>query len=202
MSTATIERENTTSYQLIDSTEKFLNGVNVTAVNELIDSVQADPKLANCKFHLKNNWITCGQNHSRVESFYGAKQENYHEAPFTLNADEPPLLAGQGTGANPVEYLLHALVSCLTTTLVYHAAARGIKIEELESEVGGNLDLRGFLEISNEVRNGYQDIYINFRVKTDKKNIEKLKTLYKLSPVFDVVSKGTNVQVNIEQIES
>ena len=201
MSTTTIEKENPTSCQVKDSTEEFLNGVNVTAVKGLIDNVQADPELANCKFHLTNNWITCGQNRSRVESFYGARQENYHEAPFALNADEPPLLAGHGTDANPVEYLLHALVSCLTTTLVYHAAARGIKIEDLESEVGGDLDLRGFLEVSNEVRNGYQNIYVNFKVKTDEKNIEKLKTLYKLSPVFDVVSKGTNVEVNIERTE-
>ncbi len=202
MSTSTIEHEINTSHSIEKSSEQFLNGVNVTAVSELIKNVQAEPELAKSKFHLKNNWITCGQNCSRVESFYGAKQENYHEIPFTLNADEPPLLAGHGTGANPVEYLLHALVSCLTTTLIYHAAVRGIKIEELESEVEGDLDIRGFLEVSNKVRNGYQNIYVNFKVKTDEENIEELKTLSKLSPVFDVVSKGTNVQVSIKKIES
>ena len=92
------------------------------------------------------------------------------------------------------------MASCVTTTLVYHAAVRGIKIEELESEVEGDLDIRGFLGISNEVRRGYQNIRINFKVKTDAENIEQLKDLSRLSPVFDVTSNGTNVEVNIEKI--
>ena len=200
MSASTIENETTTSHSIKGPSEQYLNGVNVTAVNELIENVQTDPELAKSKFHIKNSWITCGQNQSKVESFYGAKQENPHEVPFTLNADEPPLLAGHGKDANPVEHLLHALASCVTTTLVYHAAVRGIKIEKLESEVQGDLDIRGFLGISNEVRRGYQNIRINFKVKTDAENIEELKTLSKLSPVFDVTSNGTNVEVNIEQI--
>jgi len=201
MSISTIEHEFSTPHPIDASSKQVLNGVNVTAVNELIENVQTEPELAKSKFHIKNSWITCGQNQSRVESFYGAKQENPYEIPFTLNADEPPLLAGHGKDANPVEHLLHALASCVTTTLVYHAAVRGIKIEKLESEVQGDLDIRGFLGVSNEVRRGYKNIRINFKVKTDEKNIEELKALSKLSPVFDVTSNGTNVEVNIEKIE-
>ena len=178
--------------------EQILNGVNVAAVTELVKNVTADPELGRCKFRIKNDWKTCGQNQSRIEGFYAAKQEIPHEVPFTLNADEPPILAGQDTGPNPVEHLLNALAGCLTTTLVYHAAVRGIKIEELESELEGDLDIRGFLGVSNEVRTGFQNIRVNFKVKTDEGNIEKLKALSKLSPVFDVTSKGTNVLVNIE----
>ena len=180
--------------------EQILNGVNIAAVSELVKDVTADPELGKCKFHIKNNWITCGQNQTKIDSFYAAKQENFHETPFTLNADEPPLLAGHGTAPNPVEYLLNALVSCLTTTLVYHSAVRGIKIKRLESDVRGDLDIRGFLEISKDVRCGYQNIIVNFKVETDAENIEKLKAMSKLSPVFDVVSNGTNVQVNIEKM--
>ncbi len=179
--------------------EKMLNGVNVTAVNELIKNVQADPELAKCKFHIKNKWLTCGQNQSKIESFYGAKQEIAHATPFTLKADEPPILAGHDTGANPVEHLLNALAACLTTTIVYHAAVRGIEIEELESELEGDLDLQGFFGLSNEVRRGYQNIRVNFKVKTTEGNLERLKALSKLSPVFDVTSNGTKVTVNIER---
>ena len=179
--------------------EKILNGVNVAAVNELAKNIEADPELGKCKFHIKNKWNTCGQNQSEVESFYAAKQEIPHEAPFTLNADEPPILAGQDTGPNPVEHLLNALAGCLTTSLVYHAAVRGIKIEQLESELEGDLDISGFLGISNKVRKGFQNIRVNFKVKTDAANIEKLRALSKFSPVFDVTSNGTNVQVNIEK---
>jgi uncharacterized OsmC-like protein len=179
--------------------EQLLNGVNVAAVEELVKNIEKDAELGKCKFHIKNNWINCGENQSKIESFYAAKQEIPHEPPFTLTADEPPILAGHDKGPNPVEHLLNALAACLTTTLVYHAAVRGIKIEELESELEGDLDIRGFLGISSEVRRGYQNIRVNFKVKTDEANIERLKALSKLSPVFDVTSKGTNVTVNIDR---
>ena len=83
--------------------------------------------------------------------------------------------------------------------MVYHAAVRGIKLGEIESEVKGDLDLRGFLGISDEVRPGYQEIRVNFKVKTDAENLETLKELVKLSPVYDVVSSGTRVNVQIEK---
>lgn len=86
----------------------------------------------------------------------------------------------------------------MTTTMVYHAAVRGIKLEEVESELEGDLDLKGFLAISDKVRPGYQEIRVNFKVKTDSENVDRLKALTKLSPVYDVVSSGTTVKVQIE----
>ena len=86
----------------------------------------------------------------------------------------------------------------MTTTMVYHAAVRGIKLEEVESELEGDIDLKGFLAISDKVRPGYQEILVNFKVKTDIENVDRLKALTKLSPVYDVVSSGTNVKVQIE----
>ena len=87
----------------------------------------------------------------------------------------------------------------MTTTMVYHAAVRGIKLEEVESAAEGDLDLNGFFALSDEVRPGYQEIRVNFKVKTDAENLETLKELVKLSPVYDVVSKGTRVNVDIEK---
>jgi uncharacterized OsmC-like protein len=83
--------------------------------------------------------------------------------------------------------------------MVYHAAVRGIKLEEVESELEGDIDLKGFLAISDKVRPGYEEIRVNFKVKTDSENVERLKALTRLSPVYDVVSKGTNVKVQIEK---
>ena len=83
--------------------------------------------------------------------------------------------------------------------MVYHAAVRGIKLDEVESALEGDLDLRGFLAISDEVRPGYQEIRVNFKVKTDLKNLEDLKALTRLSPVYNVVSNGTRVKVQIER---
>ena len=178
--------------------EKIVNGVNVEAVQNTVSAIKDKPEIAQFKFRLHNKWINGGHNHSLVQDFYGANQENSHLQTLELDADEPPILAGTDKGANPVEHLLNALAACLTTTLVYHAAIRGIKIDELESDLEGDIDLRGFLGLTNEVRKGYQNIRVNFKVKTNSENIEKLKALSKLSPVFDVTTKGTNVDVHIE----
>ena len=83
--------------------------------------------------------------------------------------------------------------------MVYHAAVRGIKLDEVESKLEGDLDLRGFLAITDEVRPGYEEIRVKFKVKTDLENFETLKELIRLSPVYDVVSNGTNVDVQIER---
>ena len=175
-----------------------LNGVDVGAVESLIQAIQGKPGLAKSKFRAHNRWVNCGYNKSKITGFYSAEEEHAHRQPFELQADEPPVLAGEDKGANPVEHLLHALASCMTTTLVYHAAVRGIKIEEVESDLEGDLDLRGFLGLSDEVRRGFKNIRVNFKVKTDAENIPRLRALSKLSPVFDVTSKGTNIEVSIE----
>ena len=179
------------------SEEKILNGVDVTAVENLASDISENPELGKCKFRLKNKWIKGGHNHGTVGNFYAANQENPHLNSFELDADEPPILAGTDIGPNPVEYLLNALSACLTTTLVYHAALRGIRIEELESELEGDLDVRGFMGLSDEVRKGYENIRVNFKVKTDAENLQRLKALSKLSPVYDVTTRGTNVDVQI-----
>jgi uncharacterized OsmC-like protein len=121
-----------------------------------------------------------------------------------MDADEPPLLLGEDIGANPVEYVLTALSACLTTALVYHAAAQGIIIHEVESDLEGDLDIRGFLGLSDEVRNGYEHIRVNFRIKADAPQ-EKIEELIRLavqrSPVFDVVSNPVRVTVRGEKME-
>ena len=187
------------SQSVIAEKPVHLNGVNVEEVHELVDAIVDQPELAKSKFRLKNRWINGGHNQSNVTDFYSASQEIAHTQNFTLDADEPPILAGGDRGANPVEHQLNALAACLTTTLVYHASIRGIVIEELESELEGDLDLQGFLGLSNNVRRGYENIRVRMVVKTDAENIEKLKAFAKLSPVYDVTAKGTNVEVTIER---
>jgi uncharacterized OsmC-like protein len=179
--------------------EKIVNGVDAQLVESMVNAIKDNPDIAKFKFRLHNKWVDGGYNHAKVGKFYGANQENEHLKTFEWDADEPAALAGKDRGANPVEHLLAALAACVTTTMIYHAAIRGIKIEELESELEGDIDLRGFLGLSNEVRRGYENIRVNFKVKTDAENIEKLKALSKLSPVFDVTSNGTKVDINIER---
>ncbi len=179
--------------------KETLNGVDVQYVQDTVKAIEQDPAIASFKFRLKNRWIDGGLNRARVDGFFGAKQENQRPEPFVSDADEPPVLGGRDLGANPVEHLLRALAGCMTTTMVYHAALRGIRIEELEAELEGDIDLRGFLGLSQDVRKGYENIRVKFTVKTDEENLDRLKALSKLSPVFDVTTHGTQVDVSVER---
>ncbi|MHC4890276.1 MAG: OsmC family protein [Planctomycetota bacterium] len=175
-----------------------VNGVDVNVLQTTLSNIKQDPDLAKCRFHIKNNWIGGSHNRTTIISFYGAKQENEHQPPFELDADEPPVLAGHDQAPNPAEHLLNALACCVTTSLVAHAAVRGIHIQELESEVEGDIDLRGFLGISPDVPKGYTDIRVKFKVNTDTDNMERLKDLAEYSPVFNTLTNGVNVDIQIE----
>lgn len=174
------------------------NGVDVTALFGTIDAIKNDPGLAEFRFRADNRWLDGGHNQSSIGGFFGCRAEDtVRDEPHRLDADEPPVLLGKDQGANPVEYLLHALAACMTTSMVYHAAARGIEIEALESQLEGDIDLRGFLGLSDEVRKGYRTIRVNFRVKSSA-SPATLRDLAKYSPVYDVVSNSLPVEVAVE----
>ena len=183
--------------------QEQLNGVDVKRLFETIEAVKTTPSLGSFKFRIHNRWEDCGENQSRVQDFYGCGQEMQHERGFSMTADEPAILLGGDKGANPVEHLLHAVAACVTTSMVYHAAAKGIAIEEVESSLEGDLDLRGFLGIDPKVRNGYQQIRMKFAIKANVSD-EQLNELAamgtKFSPVFDSVTKGVPIEVSEERM--
>lgn len=182
---------------------KMINGLNVEDLSSTICAIQAAPEIAKFQFRIENQWEGAGQNRSMVGGFFGAGQELTRPSAFVLKADEPVVLLGKDGAANPVEYLLHALAACLTTSMVYHAAARGIQIEEVESSLSGDLDLRGFLELDPKIRRGYQGIQVNFRIKADVPD-EQLEEIAQLgtghSPVFDSLVNGVDVSVKAERL--
>jgi uncharacterized OsmC-like protein len=178
-----------------------VNGVDIDRMGDTIKAINGNPGLAKFQFRASNRWITGGHNRTIIKEFYGAGQEDStRRKPFVLDADEPPVLLSEDRAATPVEYVLHALAACLTTSLVYHAAARGIKIEEVESKLESDLDLRGFLGLSKDVRKGYQNIRVTFTVKSDA-SAEALRDLYRYSPVFDIVSNPVPVLVSLKKKE-
>jgi uncharacterized OsmC-like protein len=181
----------------------MINGVDLTRLTETIAAVRASPELGSFRFRIKNRWIDRGENRSDVQPFSAAGKEIKHKAKFMLVADEPDMLLGDDNGANPVEHLLHALASCVTTSTVYHAAARGIAIERVESTLEGDLDLRGFLGLDPSVRNGYQKITLKLRIKADitDRQLQELSNLGpQFSPVFDSVARGVPIAVSAERI--
>jgi len=193
----------TTEVATADVLSKTVNGVTVDDLFRTVDAIKAAPSIAKFNFRIHNQWHDAAKNKSAVDTFYGAGQEQLRSTPFVLEADEPPVLLGTDTAANPVEHLLHALAACLTTSMVYHAAARGIHIEEVESSLEGDIDLQGFLELDKDVRNGFQGIRVNFKIKADVPD-EQLQELCQLgpghSPVFDSLTNGVPVSVSAERL--
>jgi uncharacterized OsmC-like protein len=178
--------------------QKMLNGVNVTSLEQTIAAVQTQPGLAQFQFRSRNQWITGGHNCSTIQEFHaGGQPDEKRVTPFVLHADEPPVLLGEDKAPNPVEFILHALAACLTTSLTYHAAARGIRMDAIESNIEGDLDLRGFLGLDVDVRKGYSGIRVCMKVKSAAA-AEQLKELTKFSPVFDIVSNPVPVTVDVE----
>ena len=175
-----------------------VNGIHMETLQGTVHAIEQQPDLGQCKFRARNTWLGGNHNRTTLTGFYAARQESAPKQQFELHADEPPILAGSDKGANPVEHLLNALAACVTTSMVAHAAVRGIHIEELESELEGDIDLRGFLGLSNDVPKGFTNIRINFKVKADVNNMERLKRLTAYSPVFNTITQGASVDIQVE----
>lgn len=178
-----------------------VNGVNVTRLGNTIEVIKENAEVAKFRFRATNKWITGGHNRTTIKDFYGAcKEDTSRKEAFVLDNDEPDVLLGEDNGANPVEYVLNALLACMTTTMVYKAAANGIVLDEVESQIEGDLDLRGLLELADDIRNGFQGIRVKFLVKTDAsvEQLELLDRLCKTSPVFDIVTNPVPVSVTLE----
>ena len=181
---------------------KKINGVDVSQLFATIDAIKGTPDIAKFKFRASNEWINGGHNRTTITDFYGAREDHPHEQPFVLDEDEHQVLLGEDQGPNPVEYLLAGLIGCLTSSLVYHAAARGITIRGIRSRLEGDIDLRGFLGISQDVKVGYENIRVYFKIDADLSEAQKeelIQMAQKYSPVFNTVANPTPVSVNLEK---
>ena len=178
------------------------NGVDTDVLFGTLDAIKADPELARFQFRVRNRWLGGAHNRTTIHDFYAAKQEDSSRAePFVLDAGEPAILLGTDTGPNPAESLLHALAACLTTSLVYVAAARGVRLTEVESTLEGDMDVQGALGLSDDYRNGFERIRASFRVKgaaPDEKLREVVARAQQRSAVFDMVTNGVPVDVDVE----
>ncbi|MEW5830428.1 MAG: OsmC family protein [Chloroflexota bacterium] len=186
---------------MVTRIQNSLNGVNVDQLVGTINVIKDNPDIARFKFRAKNEWVNGGHSRTSIQSFYGAGQEDTsRDRPFVLEGDEPPVLLGANAGPNAVEAVLHALASCLAVGFVYNAAAQGIRIESLEFDLEGDLDLHGFLGLSDQVRPGYENIRLTYRVKSDaprEKIVALCDYVQKTSPVLDIISNPVPVTVSL-----
>lgn len=179
--------------------DRIINGLNVTEYEQIVGAVRSEPRLAKFQFRAGNQWQDGGLNRTTITGLYGGGEEQgVGSRYFGIDAAEPPVLLGKDEAPNPAEYLLHALAACLTSTIAYKAAARGIVVESIEGKLEGDMDARKFLEISDAQRTGYQGIRATFKVKANA-SPQEIKELAELSPIFDTVTRGTSVSLQVEK---
>ncbi|MFN3547008.1 MAG: OsmC family protein [Mesorhizobium sp.] len=178
---------------------KLVNGLDVDAAMATIQAIRKDPEIAQFKFRARNRWIGGGENRSTIKDFYGAKAEDTSRTTaWEFTNGEPPVLLGANEGANPVEFLLHALAGCVTTTFVLHAMARGITIRSMSTEMEGDIDLQGLLGLDDDVPAGYREIRIKMHVDADcsEKELEDLMSFAQAhSPVCNTVCRPVPVKI-------
>jgi uncharacterized OsmC-like protein len=182
-------------------TRTIRNGVDTDKLFATLDLIEAEPELGKFQFRAANRWLDGAHNRSTIKCFFGGGAEDTTRAGgFELDAGEPAILLGIDTGPNPAEHLLHALAACLTTSIVYVAAARKVDLTSVESELTGDMDVRGALGVSGEVRNGFQRIGVRFRV-TGNAPPEKLQEIVARaadrSAVYDMIAHGVPIVVDV-----
>lgn len=178
------------------------NGLDTRQLVQTVDAVKHDTTLARFEFRARNQWIGGMVTRTSIQDFYGAGAEDRSRAtPFTFTSSEPPVLLGANEGAGAGEVLLHALASCVASTAVLHATARGIRIESIATELKGDVDLRGLLGLDPAVRPGYQTITVRIAIKADCSDAQLddlLEVVRGHSPMYDSISRP--VPVVLERI--
>ena len=176
-----------------------LNGMNLKQMQQTVEALKSDPSLARFEFRARNRWMSGGHNRSTIQGFYGAGGEDTSRTkPFVFDNGEPPVLLGDNEGANPVEFLLHALAGCVTTTFVLHAAARGMQLREVSTELEGDIDVQGLLDLDPSASVGYEEIRIKMHVEADAPDaeIEELIEFTRAhSPVCNTVCRPVSVKL-------
>jgi len=183
------------------STETIRNGVDTDTMFATLDAIKAQPQIAQFRFRASNRWLGGAHNRSTIKDFYAAcGVDTSRSEGFTLDAGEPAILLGTDTGPNPAEYLLHALAACVTTSLVFAAAARGVHLTSVESTLEGDLDVRGAMGLDDNYRNGFEHIRMTVKIAGDAPE-EKLRTIVQRgtdrSVVFDSITHGVPITVDV-----
>ena len=177
--------------------QDLTNGVDVSQLMNVIGSIEADTGYAKFQWRATNQWIDGELSRSEIKGFFaGNEEDTTRNEAFTLDADEPPIASGQNRAPNSLEYLLHALATCLTGTLVNHASVRGIEIEAVDSSYAGDMDVRGLFGLAEDVRKGFSKVTVNMRVKSEA-SVEELTEMALFSPVYDVISNSLPVEFTL-----
>jgi uncharacterized OsmC-like protein len=177
-----------------------LNGVDTPTLLATIDAVGKQPELAKFQFRATTRWVSGTHSQSTMFGFYGAGSEHEHILPYKAEGDHPAVLCGADAGPTPVEWVLHAIATCLMSGIGNIAAARGIKLSRVEATLSGDIDLRGILGLSDKVRNGYERLEIAFEIEGDapREKLEQVVMQAKArSAVYDILTNGIPISIEV-----
>ena len=178
-------------------TDPIVNGIDTDRVINLVTKVAEDEAYGKFKFRAHNQWIHGSRNRTVIQGFFaGGSEDKSRKQALSVDADQPDFLAGKNTAPNSIEHYLHALTSCLTTTLTYHASVQGIEIDEVNVSAEGDINVRGFFGVCDEINKGYECIRVAMKVRSSA-DIENLTMLAMYSPVYEMVSKGVYVEFSM-----
>ncbi len=178
-----------------------MNGVDTPTLLATINAVGAQPELAQFRFRAENKWIAGTHSRSTMSGFFGAGAEQQHKSAYAGGwRSSGRALRCRRSAPAPVEWVLHALATCLTAGIGNIASARGIRLTRVESTVEGQIDLRGILGLSKEVRNGFKSVEVSFDIEGDAsdEDLEKIVMQAKArSAVFDIITNGVPVAIKV-----
>jgi len=181
--------------------KKLKNGVNVDALLAAREALKKAPQAAKFTWRASCKWQKGTHSRSKVKGFHGLGEEQKHKTEFSFDVDHPEIFASEDIGATPVEIVLVGLASCLTAGVAAVAENRGIKLRSVEAQLEGAMDIQGILGIDSDVRNGFDDVTVTFKIDAEnasKKDIEALVAQsQKRSAVYDIITNPTNVTVKV-----
>jgi uncharacterized OsmC-like protein len=180
-----------------DKKNNGFNGVNTQVLNTVFESMRNHPEMAKATFSVKSAWNGGFSVTSTSKGFRIGGQNIERNTEYRTQHDFPDQLSGEGRGPTVCESCMGSLAACLTQTIVAHATSRGIQIDSIDIDVEGDVDLRGFTGISNDVRPGAQQFRVNMNIKSNNATKEQINELYEIgkrfSPAFDALTNGTSV---------
>lgn len=169
---------------------RTLNGFDLQAIENTVTALKGDPKIAEFKFKATNKWEAGPRNTSAIQGFYGACQnDTTRDTPFKCSTDMPTVLNGTDVAPSPPEFLLHALASCITTSMMLLASAHGIQVDNVTVNVEGDINLNGFLGLDSCILKEYEHIKVSIAIEGDLTSEERdtLLELAKKSPVYNTI---------------
>jgi len=182
------------------ATTSVNNGVNVQALLDAREALKGAPEAAKFTWRATCKWQNGTHSQTNVKGFFGLGQEQQHKTESSFEADHPEIFASEDQGITPIEYVLVGLASCLTAGVAAVAQNRGIQLRSVESKLEGKMDIRGILGIDSDVRNGYDDVKVTFKIDADasKQDIEAIVAQsQKRSAVYDAITNPVNVTVEV-----